>query len=131
MSPGNFTPALNLAGVAVIYAGDQYVTINFSSSLPNNTQFILSPHGGPMPAGGYAVCNWGPNNSYVDICPYKRCGRQHQSACWRQHCHNLAGHPCLTTPSVSNGRQPGCPDGLSNVMELAFRRQQAAVSWRR
>jgi len=71
---GYFTPALNLAGVAVIYAGDQYVTINFSSSLPNNTQFILSPHGGPMPAGGYAVCNWGPNNSYVDICPYNAAG---------------------------------------------------------
>ena len=71
---GYFTPALNLAGVAVIYAGDQYVTINFSSSLPNNTQFILSPHGGPMPAGGYAVCNWGPNNSYVDISPYNAAG---------------------------------------------------------
>jgi hypothetical protein len=71
---GYFASALNLAGSAVIYAGDQYVEINFSSSLPNNTQFILSPHGGPMPAGGYAVCNWGQQNMYVDICPYNAAG---------------------------------------------------------
>jgi hypothetical protein len=71
---GYFTSALDLAGTAVIDAGDQYVEIDFSSSLPNNTQFILSPHGGPIPAGGYAVCNWGQDNEYVDICPYNAAG---------------------------------------------------------
>jgi hypothetical protein len=73
--------ALNLAGTAVIDAGDQYVEIDFSSSIPDTTQFILSPHGGPMPAGGYAVCNWGQDNEYVDICPYNAAGgRINQSA---------------------------------------------------
>ncbi len=71
---GYFVTAVNLAGTAVIDAGDQYVEIDFSSPLPNNTQFILSPHGGPMPAGGYAVCNWGQDNEYVDICPYNAAG---------------------------------------------------------
>ena len=90
---GYFTSALDLAGTAVIDAGDQYVEIDFSSSLPNNTQFILSPYGGPMPAGGYAVCNWGQQNMYVDICPYTAAGVDHSG--WRQHDHNLAGRPGL------------------------------------
>ena len=78
---GYYVTALNLAGTAVIDAGDQYVEIDFSSSIPDTTQFILSPHGGPMPAGGYAVCNWGQDNEYVDICPYNAAGgRINQSA---------------------------------------------------